>query len=84
MNCKRCFRCNKTYPSSADVTPDGFGDSSVVMCHSCMSELETDHSRFVLVKTPDYIGTTFVLKQELEDLKKYWGRDQVTVLTPIE
>ncbi|MBG9693323.1 hypothetical protein ABD91_21550 [Lysinibacillus sphaericus] len=83
MNCKKCFRCNETYPSD-DLTPDGFGDSSVCMCNLCMSELKTDHSRYLLVETPDYCGTTFVLKQELTNLQEYWGKDKVTVLTPIE
>ena len=80
MNCKKCFRCEETYPSD-DLTPDAFGDSSVCMCDSCLSDLKTDNSRYLLVETPDYCGTTFVLKQELSQLQDRWGKENVKILS---
>lgn len=80
MNCKRCIECNDYYPSD-DMTTDAFGDHSVQMCNSCLFDLEKNkNSKYVLVKVPDIYGTTFVFKQELEQLKNYVGADDVKVL----
>ena len=80
MNCKKCFRCREIYPSD-DLTPDAFGDSSVCMCSNCLRELKSDNSKYVLVETTEYMGTTFVFKQQLDELKDYWGEANVKVLT---
>lgn len=80
MHCKRCIECNDSYPSD-DMTTDAFGDHSVQMCNSCLFDLEKNkNSKYVLVKVPDIYGTTFVFKQELEQLKNYVGADDVKVL----
>lgn len=80
MSVQTCFRCNEIYPSD-DMTPDGFGDSHVQLCDSCMFEIRKDNSQYILVKTPEYSGTTFVLKQYLDELIEEYGENEVEVLT---
>lgn len=79
MNCKQCIRCNDTYPTD-DMTTDAFGDHSAQMCNSCLYDLEKDNSRYLLVKVPDICGKTFVFKQELEELKRYVGAENVEII----
>ena len=80
MNVQECFRCNEIYPSD-DMTPDGFGDSSVQLCDGCMYEIRKDNSQYILVKTPEYSGTTFVLKHELKNLIEEYDEEEIEVLT---
>lgn len=78
-NCKKCIRCKDVYPSD-DMTTDAFGDSGVQMCNQCIHDLEKDDSRYLLVEVPDIYGKTFVFKQELEELKRYIGDEDVKVI----
>lgn len=80
MSVKKCFRCNELNPSD-DMTPDAFGDSSVLMCEPCMFDLKEDNSKYILVETSEYTGTTFVRKAELDDLIRHWGEENVKQLT---
>lgn len=78
-DCKDCIRCGEIFPSDS-MTPDAFGDSSVCMCHVCLSELKETDKSYMLVQVPEIYGTTFIFKNQLEELKEEVGEENITII----